>query len=108
MHISVDTRCTISSLMHLKHLLNLLDQLSIFLLPSAGWTFAPGIKATFRDPEHTAHHYYCKLVLVLFYELILHRWSREKMLTTFFKISRSCCTRSNSRFKRATSSSRAV
>jgi hypothetical protein len=37
------------------------------------------------------------LLLMLSNELILQSWLREKMLMAFFKISRSCRTRSNSR-----------
>jgi hypothetical protein len=69
--------------MHLKHFLYLMGQMSIFSPTSADWTFSPGIKATFRDREHTAHHHYCKFVLMLFNKLIFPYWSREKMLTTF-------------------------
>ena len=39
-------------------------------------------------------------MLVLFNKLISHLDSREKMLTTFFSMSRSCCTLSNSRLRR--------
>ncbi|SRR6266566_2511319 len=35
---------------------------------------------------------------MLFDTLLFHVDSREKMLTTFFSLSRSCCTRSSSRY----------
>src|SRR5258705_13983984 len=95
-------------MMHFKLLLDLLCQMSIFLLASAGWTLTPGRESTFRDREHAAHHHYWKFMLVLFDELIVHRWSREKMLTTFFRISRSCWTRSNSCLRWRFSSSTTV
>src|SRR6266700_8077608 len=94
--------------MLVKYLPNFLFETSIFSFTSAGGTLAPGVKAAFRDLKHTTHHHYGKLLLVLFDKLICHRWSREKMLTTFFRISRSCWTRSNSRLRRWFSSSNAV
>src|SRR5450759_5896766 len=92
MQISVDTWCAISPLMLFKYLPDLLGQLSIFSLPSADWTFAPGVKAAFRDREHMTHHHDGKFMLVLFNKTIFHLYFREKILTTFFRISRSCCT----------------
>jgi hypothetical protein len=88
-----------------KHLSNLFRKLSIFSLASTGGTLAPGVKAAFRDEKSLAHHHNGKFLLVLINKLILHLDSREKMLTTFFNISRSCCTRSSSRLRRRFSSS---
>src|SRR5438046_1021772 len=61
-----------------------------------------------RNTKYLAHHHDGKLLLVLFDKLIVHLLSREKMLTTFFNISRSCCTRSSSRLRRRFSSSKGV
>src|SRR6266567_4124662 len=73
-----------------------------------GRALAPGIQATFRDSENLAHDHDSKFALVLFDKLIFHLDSREKMLRTFFSISRSCWTRSSSRLSRRFSSSSAV
>src|SRR5581483_2935882 len=80
----------ISPLMRDKNLLNLLRKLSIFPCALTSRTFAPSVKAAFRDSKHMAHHHDRKFVLVLFNKPILHLESREKMLTTFFNMSRSC------------------
>ncbi len=87
---------------------NLLGELSIFSFAPTGRTLAPGIQATFRDSKHVAHDHDRKFLLVLFDKLIFHLDSREKMLTTFFSISRSCCTLSSSRLRRRFSSSNGV
>src|SRR5258708_13241775 len=96
----VDARTPISALVLFKHLPNLLGEESIFSFALTGRALAPGIKATFRDSENLAHDHNSKFVLVLFDKLIFHLDSREKMLRTFFSISRSCCTRSTSPFRR--------
>lgn len=72
-----------------KDLLNLLHQLSIFLVVPAGRTPAPGIKSAFGHAKNLAHDHHGKFVLVLFNKLIFHLLSREKMLTAFFNMSRS-------------------
>ena len=108
MQVSINAWRAISLQMLFKYLPNFLLEMSIFSFPLAGGTLAPGVKAAFRDREYTAHYHYWKLTLMLFNKLIFHRWSREKMLTTFFRISRSCCTLSNSRFKREISSSKVL
>ena len=87
---SIDTRASISALVCEKHLPDCLRQLSIFSGALAGRALAPGIKATFRDSKDIAHDHDGKCVLVLFNKLLFHLESREKMLTTFFRISRSC------------------
>lgn len=66
-----------------KDLPDLLRQLSIFLMVSAGRTLAPGGESTFGHAKHLAHHRDRKFLLVLFNELIFHLLSREKMLTPF-------------------------
>ncbi len=94
--------------MRTKDLSNVGGQLSIFSTAPTGGARAPGIKAAFRNFQDSAHHHNGKLLLVLFNKLIFHLDSREKMLTTFFSISRSCWTLSNSRLSRRFSSSNAV
>src|SRR6266571_6343224 len=91
-----------------KDLPNLLSEASIFSFAPAGRALAPGVKATFRDSQHLAHGRNGKFLLVLFDKLIFHLDSREKMLTTFFNMSRSCCTLSSSRLRRRFSSSNSV
>src|SRR3974390_3443240 len=108
LQLTMNARAAISASMGDKDLPNLLRELSIFSFASAGRTLAPGIKATFRDSKHVAHDHDGEFLLVLFHKLICHLESREKMLTTFFNISRSCCTLSSSRLSRRFSSSNAV
>jgi len=86
----LNTRTPISTSVPVVNLPDLLRQLSIFSVAPTDRTLAPGIKATFRDFQDMAHDDDRKFVLVLFDKLIFHLESREKMLTTFFKISRSC------------------
>jgi hypothetical protein len=66
-----------------KNLPNLLHQLNIFLVVSAGRTPAPGIKSAFGHAKNLAHDHHGKFLLVLFNTLIFHLLSREKMLITF-------------------------
>jgi hypothetical protein len=108
LQLPLDARTPVSASVRDKDLSDLLRKLSIFSLTLAGRTLAPGIQATFRDSEHVAHDDDGKFVLVLFNKLIPHLESREKMLTTFFSMSRSCWTRSRSRLSRRFSSSSAV
>jgi hypothetical protein len=99
---------TVSATMRVKLLSNLFWELGIFSFALTGGTLSPGIKATFRDTKHSAHDDNGKFLLVLFDKLLFHLDSREKMPTTFFQISRSCCTLSSSRLRRWFSSSNAV
>jgi hypothetical protein len=87
----------VSAMMSLKLLSNLLCELGIFSFALTGGTLSPGVKATFRDIKHSAHDDNGEFLLVLFDKLLFHLDSREKMPTTFFKISRSCWTLSSSR-----------
>src|SRR5215471_10225640 len=96
----MNTRTAISLSMSVKYLSNLFSEQSIFSLASTGGTLAPGIKSAFGDTKHLAHDHDGKLMLVLFNKLIFHLDSREKMLTTFFRISRSYCTLSSSPLRR--------
>src|ERR1700719_2098575 len=68
----------------------------------------PGIKATHRHLPDAAHRFDRILPLVRGNDLVLHRDARKKMLTTFFKMSRSCRVTSSSRLSRCSSSSWAV
>jgi hypothetical protein len=92
------TRTPIHFAMREKNLPNLGHDESIFSFAPAGWALAPCIIATFRDSEYPAHGHNGKLLLLLFDKLLFHLDSREKMLTTFLRISRSWCTRSSSRY----------
>jgi hypothetical protein len=108
LQLPLDARTPISASVPDKDLPNLLCELSIFSLALAGRALTPGIKAAFRDSKHVTHDHDRKFVLLLFDKLIFHLESREKMLTTFFKISRSCWTLSSSRLRRRFSSSSGV
>src|SRR6266702_293410 len=88
--------------------LNALTQLSIFLAPSTGSALPPGVVSTLRDLQHTAQDANRIVLLLHCNELVFHLDSREKMLTPFFKMSRSCLVTSSSRLRRRTSSSWAV
>src|SRR5512133_4321334 len=104
----VQARTSISAMMSTKPLPDLFGEQSIFSLALAGRALAPRIIATFRDRKHSAHDHNGKFLLVLFNKLILHLDSREKMLRTFLRISRSCWTLASSRLRRRFSSSSAV
>jgi len=69
---------------------NVFSQLSIFSFVLADRTFAPGVKATFGNSKDLAHNHNGKFMFVSFNALRLHLLSREKMLTAFFPMSRSC------------------
>lgn len=81
----MDAWASISASVREKYLPDLLSKLSIFSRALTGRTLAPGIKVTFRDSQHIAHHHDGKFVLVLFNTLLFHLESREKMLTTFLR-----------------------
>jgi hypothetical protein len=87
----------VSATMSVKLLSNLCCELGIFSFALTGRTLSPGVKATFRDTEHSVHDDNREFLLVLCDKLLFHVDSREKMPTTFFTISRSCCTLSSSR-----------
>ena len=106
--VGVKARTPLSARVRGKPLSNRFRKLSIFSLVSTGGTLAPGVEAAFRDIKNLAHHHNGKFLLVLCNKLILHVDSREKMITPFFTISRSCCTRSSSRLRRRFSSSSGV
>src|SRR6266851_8143918 len=72
-------------------------ELSIFSFALTHRALAPCIIPTLRDAEDSAHDDNGKFLLELFDKLIFHLDSREKMLTTFLRMSRSCCTLSRSR-----------
>ncbi len=104
----MDTWAAIHPTIGLEHGLHVFCQLGIFSAVLAGRTLRPGILSTDRFLQHTAHDCYRILVPMVRNELVFHGLSREKMLMSFFKISRSCFTTSRSRLKRRTSSSWAV
>jgi hypothetical protein len=98
----------LSATMSVKLLSNLFYELGIFSFALTGGTLSPGVKATFRDTQHSAHDDNREFLLVLFDTLLVHLDSREKMPTTFFNLSRSCWTLSSSRLRRRFSSSNGV
>ena len=104
----MQARAAVSALMSAKFLSNLFYELGIFSLALRDRTLAPGVKATFRYAEHSAHDDNGEFLLVLFNKLIFYLDSREKMPTAFFSMSRSCWTLSSSRLRRRFSSSSAV
>src|SRR5579884_1925807 len=104
----MNTWTAISTSVRDKNLPNLLSQLSIFSFALTGRALAPSVVATFRDSKNAAHDGDGKFLFVLFDKLIFHLDSREKMLTAFFNISRSCWTLSSSRLRRRFSSSSGV
>ena len=73
------------------------SELSIFSAMLAGFSFTPSIESAHGYFQHVTHHRHWILSVVISDKLILHSWLREKMLPAFFKMSRSCRTRSNSR-----------
>jgi len=88
--------------------LDMLSQHRIFSAPPAGSAFVPGVVSTHGDLQDSTHRGDGVLLLMLCYESVLHLDFREKMLTTFFEMSRSCRVTSNSRFRQRISSSWAV
>src|SRR5579859_5122980 len=75
---AIDAWRTIPALVPLKHLLNVLGQLSIFSAALAGRALAPGVKATFGNVKDSTHDDNGEILLVLFNKLILHLDPREK------------------------------
>src|SRR5689334_9257747 len=67
--LTMNAWAAISASMGGVNLANLLRELSIFSLASAGRTLAPGIKATFRDSKDLAHDHDRKFLLMLFDKL---------------------------------------
>src|SRR5579883_1103868 len=104
----MQARAAVSAMMRVNLLSHLLRALGIFSFALTGGTLSPGKEATFRDLKHSAPDDNGEFLLVLVDKRIFHLDSREKMLTTFLKISRSCWTRSSSRLRRRVSSSRGV
>src|SRR5690349_3234964 len=72
----MQARTPISALMGVKFLSNGFCQLGIFSFALTGGTLAPGVQATFRDAEHSAHDNNGKILLVFFNKLIDHLLSR--------------------------------
>src|SRR5579875_1957585 len=88
--------------------LNLFGQLCISLRMVTYWTLAPIVIAAhghFQGFTQQTHRIFSSMRLD---NLIPHCWSRVKIPRVFFRISRSFCTRSNSRFRRRISSSCSV
>jgi hypothetical protein len=76
--------------------------------PLPDLTLPPGVIPTHGNAQDPAHGFDGILVLMGGYEPIFHQDSREKMLTAFFTMSRSCRVTSSSRLRRRISSSCSV
>ena len=87
--LGMQARAPISALMRGKDLPNLGAELSIFSFTPTNGALAPCVIPTLRDVQNPAHDNNGKRLFVMINKLIFHRCSREKMLTTFFRISRS-------------------
>lgn len=74
-------------------------QFAIFPCASAQRTFFPGIIPAHGYVQYPAHHAHSILVSMRFDKTKALGYGCEKMATAFFRISRSCRTRSSSRFK---------
>ena len=76
---------------------------AVFIMMIGGKPSLPGIKSTSAYFKYFTHHPNRKFSLMIFYELVDFLSLTEKMLTAFFKISRSIFTSLNSFFKSASS-----
>src|SRR5260370_32350962 len=76
--------------------------------PNPAFAWLRRLGAPSRHLQDPTHGFDRIFLLVLVDKLVLHLDSREKMLTTFFKISRSCRVISSSCLSRRSSSSCAV
>src|SRR5258708_4781364 len=90
----------------LKRCFHFFSELSIFSALLAEFSFPPSRESAHGSFQHVTHHRHWILPVVISDKLRLHSWLREKMLPAFFKMSRSCRTRSTSRLSWWFSSSR--
>ena len=79
--------------------LNFGGKLGIFSAVLGNLPVFPGVIAALGNRQRLAKQRERVLVALLCDELELQRWPREKMPIAFFKLSRSCRSRSFSRFK---------
>lgn len=91
-----------------KGRLDLRGQRRVGLRMGAWGAATPGILAADGDRQRLTHDPHRERAAVAGDERILHGWPREKMPSAFFKISRSCVSRSSARFKRRFSSSNSL
>src|SRR6266699_5144072 len=88
--------------------LNVFCKLVVFPLMLTHRTFHPRIVAAQRDTKRFTEHTDRIVLSILFHDLVPHSWPCEKILTVFFRISRSWRVLSSSRLRRRFSSSKAV
>lgn len=93
----VDARAAVTSKAVLVDGANRLAQFPILLLLATLRSLGPGIVATSRDTQNSAHLLHLELALVLLDELVSYGSCCEKIPTAFFEISRS---RRNTSFSR--------
>ena len=91
-----------------KNIHDLCQKLFIFLPPGRWTIFQPLIVAAFSHLKYFAHHLNGKSGAVITYELVDFPSLLEKMLTAFFKISRSILASRSSFLSRAFSLSKSV
>ncbi len=89
-------------------LLDLLTEFRIGFASFTGTALFPSVVSTDGNLKHSTHQFHRILLAMVGDEIVLHNWLREKMLTAFFKMSRSCLVTSSSRRRRRFSSSQAV
>lgn len=88
--------------------LNVLCEVVVLPLMHTHRTFLPGLGAAQRHPKRFTQDTDRIVLALVFHHLIPHSWPGEKILTVFFRRSRSCRVLSSSRFRRRFSSSNAV
>jgi hypothetical protein len=81
----------IATLTLLIDLLNLFDELPLFVLPEPYMVFKPVVKSADAYLLHPTHLLYGILVPMLLYESVYRPSPLEKMLMAFFRMSRSRC-----------------
>jgi len=97
---SMDARAPVRSTTDLIRLLDFHQENFILLNSLTRRTRTPSIIATASNSQHSAHALDSKLTFMLNHEFVDHRLFREKMLTAFFRMSRSSSVSANSRLKR--------
>ena len=92
----------------LEDVFYLLCEHLVFLCPFGDFPLAPGVIATFRHLQSTAHQRNGIFPTVSLNEVKFHSWLCAKIRTAFFNTSRSCLRMSFSRRSRRFSSSSSV
>lgn len=97
---SMDTRAAIGLSAQLVFFADLNQEVLVGLRPPTFRTATPGVVPTATHAQHPAHAIHSILAFMGNHKLVLHMLVREKMFTTFFRISRSSSTSANFRCKR--------